>query len=108
MPRRINFGSRLTLNVLLSFAQFEREVTSERIRDEISASKRKGLWVGGLPSAAARRSKPRRRFIARVEIEREQVVIKLADPSGNQSHDGSATSFFVCRSKSQTRLADAR
>jgi len=38
---------RLTLNVLLSFAQFEREVTSERIRDKIAASKRKGLWVGG-------------------------------------------------------------
>src|SRR5712672_447127 len=37
---------RLTLNVLLSFAQFEREVTSERIRDKIAASKRKGLWVG--------------------------------------------------------------
>jgi DNA invertase Pin-like site-specific DNA recombinase len=39
---------RLTLNVLLSFAQFEREVTAERIRDKISASKRKGLWVGGM------------------------------------------------------------
>ena len=38
---------RLTLNVLLSFAQFEREVTSERIRDKIAASKRKGMWVGG-------------------------------------------------------------
>src|ERR1700723_4045115 len=38
---------RLTLNVLLSFAQFEREVTSERIRDKIAASMRKGLWVGG-------------------------------------------------------------
>jgi site-specific DNA recombinase len=38
---------RLTLNVLLSFAQFEREVTSERIRDKIAVSKRKGLWVGG-------------------------------------------------------------
>jgi Resolvase, N terminal domain len=38
---------RLTLNVLLSFAQFEREVTSERIRDKIAASERKGLWVGG-------------------------------------------------------------
>jgi len=38
---------RLTLNVLLSFAQFEREVTAERIRDKIAASKRKGLWVGG-------------------------------------------------------------
>src|SRR5258707_2551501 len=40
---------RLTLNVLLSFAQFEREVASERIRDKIAASKRKGLWVGGVP-----------------------------------------------------------
>ena len=41
---------RLTLNVLLSFAQFEREVTGERIRDKIAASKKKGLWMGGLPS----------------------------------------------------------
>ncbi len=40
---------RLTLNMLLSFAQFEREVTGERIRDKIAASKRKGLWMGGLP-----------------------------------------------------------
>ncbi|MEX0645675.1 MAG: recombinase family protein [Parvularculaceae bacterium] len=40
---------RLTLNVLLSFAQFEREVTSERIRDKIGASKRKGMWMGGFP-----------------------------------------------------------
>src|ERR1700761_2779233 len=38
---------RLTLNILLSFAQFEREVTAERIRDKIAASKRKGIWVGG-------------------------------------------------------------
>ena len=38
---------RLTLNVLLSFAQFEREVTGERIRDKIAASKRKGMWMGG-------------------------------------------------------------
>ena len=39
---------RLTLNVLLSFAQFEREVTAERIRDKIAASKRKGMWMGGI------------------------------------------------------------
>jgi len=38
---------RLTLNVLLSFAQFEREITGERIRDKIAASKRKGMWMGG-------------------------------------------------------------
>ena len=40
---------RLTLNVLLSFAQFEREVTGERIRDKIAASKKKGMWMGGIP-----------------------------------------------------------
>ena len=39
---------RLTLNVLLSFAQFEREVTGERIRDKIAASKKKGMWMGGM------------------------------------------------------------
>jgi site-specific DNA recombinase len=41
---------RLTSNVLLSFAQFEREVTGERIRDKFAASKRKGMWMGGIPS----------------------------------------------------------
>jgi site-specific DNA recombinase len=41
---------RLTLNILLSFAQFEREVTGERIRDKIAASKKKGMWMGGFPS----------------------------------------------------------
>jgi len=40
---------RLTLNVLLSFAQFEREITGERIRDKIAASKKKGMWMGGQP-----------------------------------------------------------
>jgi DNA invertase Pin-like site-specific DNA recombinase len=40
---------RLTLNILLSFAQFEREVTGERIRDKIAASKKKGMWMGGQP-----------------------------------------------------------
>ena len=44
---------RLTLNVLLSFAQFEREVTGERIRDKFTASRKKGMWMGGHP---ARRS----------------------------------------------------
>src|SRR5438132_4386334 len=40
---------RLTINVLLSFAQFEREVIGERIRDKIAASKKKGMWMGGVP-----------------------------------------------------------
>src|SRR5256886_7364378 len=61
---------RLTLNVLLSFAQFEREVTSERIRDKIAASKRKGLWVGGpLPLGYPMKGEK----IAVVEDEAERV-----------------------------------
>jgi site-specific DNA recombinase len=53
---------RLTLNVLLSFAQFEREVTAERIRDKIAASKKKGLWMGGtLPIGYDRHPDPQRR-----------------------------------------------
>ena len=54
---------RLTLNVLLSFAQFEREVTSERIRDKIAASKKRGLWVGGMVPLgyASQRQEARRR-----------------------------------------------
>lgn len=40
---------RLTLNILLSFAQFEREVTAERIRDKFAASRKKGIWMGGVP-----------------------------------------------------------
>jgi hypothetical protein len=44
-----NSMGRLTLNMLLSFAQFEREVTAERIRDKLAASKAKGMWMGGIP-----------------------------------------------------------
>ena len=44
---------RLTLNILLSFAQFEREVTAERIRDKVAASRKRGIWMGGYPAAVA-------------------------------------------------------
>ncbi len=53
VTQQINSASsmgRLMLNVLLSFAQFEREITGERIRDKITASKKKGLWMGSIPS----------------------------------------------------------
>jgi len=59
---------RLTLNVLLSFAQFEREVTSERIRDKVAASKRKGMWMGG-PVPLGYRLCDRRLFIEGAEAE---------------------------------------
>ena len=55
---------RLTLNVLLSFAQFERELIGERVRDKIAASKRKGLWVGG-PFRSAMRPWTRRLWSSR-------------------------------------------
>lgn len=51
-----NSMGRLTLNMLLSFAQFEREVTAERIRDKLAASKAKGMWMGGIPPLGYRPS----------------------------------------------------
>ena len=68
---------RLTLNVLLSFAQFEREVTGERIRDKIAASKRKGLWVGG-PLPLGYEMKDGK--IAVVEDEAERALWNAATP----------------------------
>ncbi len=65
---------RLTLNVLLSFAQFEREVTAERIRDKIAASKKKGLWMGGaLPLGYDRHPDPQRRELVVNPVEADVV-----------------------------------
>jgi site-specific DNA recombinase len=66
---------RLTLNVLLSFAQFEREVTSERIRDKIAASKRKGLWVGGM-AALGYATKDRKISINEIEADRVRTIFR--------------------------------
>ena len=66
---------RLTLNVLLSFAQFEREVTSERIRDKIGASKRKGLWVGGM-APLGYDTKDRKITVNEVEAERVRTIFR--------------------------------
>jgi DNA invertase Pin-like site-specific DNA recombinase len=66
---------RLTLNVLLSFAQFEREVTSERIRDKIAASKRKGLWVGGM-APLGYDTKDRKIVVNAAEADRVAAIFK--------------------------------
>src|SRR6476660_5070468 len=66
---------RLTLNVLLSFAQFEREVTSERICDKISASKRKGLWVGGM-APLGYDTKDRRITVNEAEADRVRTIFR--------------------------------
>src|SRR5208337_2607182 len=59
---------RLTLNVLLSFAQFEREVTGERIRDKIAASKKKGMWMGGQPALG-------------YDVKERKLVVNEAEPA---------------------------
>jgi site-specific DNA recombinase len=64
---------RLTLNVLLSFAQFEREVTSERIRDKVAASKRKGMWMGG-PIPLGYRLQDRKLLIDPAEAETVRAI----------------------------------
>src|SRR5579863_7411168 len=64
---------RLTLNVLLSFAQFEREVIGERVRDKIAASKRRGIWVGG-PVPLGYRSKDKKIEVAPEEA---ALVVKI-------------------------------
>ncbi len=61
---------RLTLNMLLSFAQFEREITGERIRDKIAASKKKGMWMGGHPPLGYR---PHKRTLAIEPDEADRV-----------------------------------
>jgi len=68
---------RLTLNVLLSFAQFEREVTSERIRDKVAASKRRGMWMGGYPPLGYDIMN-RRLVINQEEAESVNKIFKLA------------------------------
>ena len=76
---------RLTLNVLLSFAQFEREVTAERIRDKIAASKKKGLWMGGtVPLGYDRHPDPQRRelVVNQTEARTVEAMFRLYDDLG--------------------------
>ena len=76
---------RLTLNVLLSFAQFEREVTAERIRDKIAASKKKGLWMGGsVPLGFDRHTDPKVQSLVvnRTEAKTVQTLFELYEQKG--------------------------
>lgn len=80
---------RLTLNVLLSFAQFEREVTAERIRDKFKASKEKGMWMGGRPPLGY---DVRNRKLVNNDDEAETVreifeqYVRIGSVSGLQKH----------------------
>ncbi len=73
---------RLTLNVLLSFAQFEREVTGERIRDKIAASKKKGMWMGGVVPLGYD-AKDRKLIVNPAEAETVRFIFKRYLEVGN-------------------------
>ena len=69
---------RLILNVLLSFAQFEREMISERTRDKMSAARRKGKWLGGTPVLGYDVDKQTRRLVINLEeAERVRAIFQL-------------------------------
>jgi site-specific DNA recombinase len=76
---------RLTLNMLLSFAQFEREVTAERIRDKIAASKKKGLWMGG-PPPLGYDVKDRKLVVNRSEARTVHTLFRLYQELGTVRH----------------------
>ena len=77
-----NSMGRLTLNVLLSFAQFEREVTAERIKDKIASSKQKGMWMGGhVPFGY--RNHERKLLIDQKEAKTVRQIYELYDRFGN-------------------------
>ena len=75
VTQQFNTTTSMGRNVLLSFAQFEREVTSERIRDKISASKRKGLWVGGM-APLGYDTKDRRIAVNEAEADRVRTIFR--------------------------------
>mgnify|MGYP000849051225 CR=1 FL=1 len=92
---------RLMLNILLSFAQFEREVTGERIRDKITASKRKGMWMGGFPPLGYD-VKDRRLVVNKAEapivrrmFERFVVTRSPTDLCRELAYDGVTTKSWV-------------
>ena len=91
---------RLTLNVLLSFAQFEREVIGERIRDKIAASKRRGLWMGGL-APLGYDVRDRALVINPAEAATVETIFRryLALRSVHRLHDGLAEAGVVSKQR---------
>jgi site-specific DNA recombinase len=75
---------RLTLNILLSFAQFERELISERTRDKLGASRRKGKWIGGIPVLGYDVDPQGGRLMVNAaEAERVREIFRIADQTGS-------------------------
>jgi len=91
---------RLTLNVLLSFAQFEREVTAERIRDKFEASKKKGIWMGG-PCPIGYQHEDRKLHIKEDEAKVVRTIYKLYLKEKNATQVKAALEAMSMRSKTR-------
>lgn len=89
---------RLTLNVLLSFAQFEREVTGERIRDKIAASKKKGMWMGGMVPLGYR-VEERKLLIDEVEANKIRYIYQRYLELGSVNRLKSSLDSEECRTR---------
>ena len=98
---------RLTLNVLLSFAQFEREVTAERIRDKIAASKRKGMWMGG-PVPLGYDASVRRLVVNPAEAEIVRRLFRLYLEAGSLRSTKEMADELGLRTKPRVRRGEAR
>jgi site-specific DNA recombinase len=94
---------RLTLNVLLSFAQFEREVIGERIRDKIAASKKKGMWMGGVP-ALGYRAQDRKLVVVDSEAEIVRSIFRRYAGLGSVRLLKDELEAQLVKSKSDERL----
>jgi site-specific DNA recombinase len=98
---------RLTLNVLLSFAQFEREVTGERIRDKFAASKKKGMWMGGHVPLGYH-LKDRKLVLAEEEAETVRTIFRLYAELGSVLKLKSALDNQNLRTKLRTHIDGVR
>jgi DNA invertase Pin-like site-specific DNA recombinase len=98
---------RLTLNVLLSFAQFEREVTAERIRDKIAASKRKGMWMGGVVPLGYD-VRDRKLVVNESEAETVRTIFELYREYGSTLRVKEAADRLGLRSKTRIRADGTR
>lgn len=102
-----NSMGKLTLNMLLSFAQFEREVSSERVRDKIAASKTKGLWTGGTPPLGYD-IKDKKLIVNKKEAVRVKVLFEKYLEQGSIEKLREYTLANSIKSKSWTTLAGLR
>ena len=98
---------RLTLNVLLSFAQFEREVTGERIRDKIAASKKKGMWMGG-NAPLGYESRDRKLIVNDAEAAKVRRIFELYRELGNLGSLRAKVKEENLQSKARSDRADSR